>query len=517
MTLHATPGRLRIVALLASTALAACTTVGPDFKAPAPPPASAGYVSPSERAPTNVSITAAAPDEGWWSVFGSSELSRTVEAAVAGSPTIEAAQARLVAAREEVAVTAGGLYPQVTLGASVGREKQSAAAFGLKPDNVRLPPNFNLYQVGAMASYSLDLFGGTRRAIEARQAEADTRGYELDAAAAALAGNAATRAIEIAAARAQLAALDQILTADLDTLDLVRKQRAVGTVSDRDVVAADAQLAADNALRPPLEQQLSAARHSLAALVGTSPAEFAPPDIALADLRLPEQLPVSLPSELVRVRPDIRAAEAELHAASARIGVATAQLYPQITLSAGYTASSLNGSALFSPGAAAWSLLGGVTQPLFDGGSRRAERRATIAAFNASAADYRQTVLVAFAQVGDILTALDHDRALLAAQGRALELASESLRLERINYTAGEAGVLSLLDSQRQLQRAALGHAQVQGQLYLDMVQLMVATGARGLPGSPADGSPHASPAKGPEPAAAERPGSGGPERRWRP
>jgi NodT family efflux transporter outer membrane factor (OMF) lipoprotein len=482
---HRTLALLRRMALLASTAaLSACTTVGPDFKAPAPPAPSAGYVSPTEHAPANVVVPAAGPEDRWWSTFGSPALSRTVEAAVAGSPTLEAAQAHLVAAQEEVAVAASGRYPQVNLGASVGREKQSAAAFGLKPDTVPLPPNFNLYQVGVTASYSLDLFGGTRRTIEARQAIADTRRYELDAAAAALAGNAATRAIEIASARAQLVALEQILAADRETLDLVRQQRAVGAVSDRDVVAADAQFAADKALRPPIEQQLSAAHHSLAALVGTSPAEWSPPDLELADLRVPAQLPVSLPSELVRVRPDIRAAEARLHTASAEVGVATAQLYPQITLSAGYTASSLNGSSLFSAGAAAWSLLGGLTQPLFDGGARRAGRRAAVAEFNASAADYRQTVLLAFAQVGDILTALDHDTALLDAQSRALDLASESLRLERINYASGEAGVLSLLDSQRQLQRAALGHAQVQGQLYLDMIQLIVASGGGALPAS---------------------------------
>ncbi len=477
------------MALLASTAaLGACTTVGPDFKTPAPPPASAGYVSPAEQAPANVVIAAAGPEDRWWTLFGSPALSRTIEAAVAGSPTLEAAQARLVAAREEVAVATGGLYPEVGLGASVAREKQTAASFGLKPSTVRLPPNFNLYQVGVTASYSLDLFGGTRRTIEARQAIADTRRYERDAAAAALAGNAATRAIEIATTRAQLAALEQILAADRETLDLVRKQREAGAVSDRDVVAADAQLAADTALGPPLEQQLSAARHGLAALEGTSPAEWSAPDIDLADLRLPSQLPVSLPSELVRHRPDIRAAETELHAASAQVGVATARLYPQITLSAGYTASSLNGSPMFSPAGAAWSLAGALAQPIFDGGSRRAGRRAAVAEFQASAADYRQTVLLAFSQVGDILTALNHDSALLEAQRRALDLATESLRLERLNYTSGEAGVLSLLDSQRQLQRAALGHAQVQGQLYLDVVRLMVATGGSGWPGSPPDG-----------------------------
>jgi outer membrane protein TolC len=179
----------------------------------------------------------------------------------------------------------------------------------------------------------------------------------------------------------------------------------------------------------------------------------------------------------VHQRPDILAAEAQLHASSARIGIATAQLYPDITLSAGITASSLNGANLFNPAGLAWSMAAGLTQPLFDGGLRRAQRRAALADFKASAADYQQTVLQSFGQVADILQALQHDGDLLAAQQRALGLASDSVRLQRINYARGGAGILNLLDAQRQHQQALLGYARAQTQRYQDTVQLLAAMG----------------------------------------
>jgi NodT family efflux transporter outer membrane factor (OMF) lipoprotein len=215
----------------------------------------------------------------------------------------------------------------------------------------------------------------------------------------------------------------------------------------------------------------------MAILLGRAPGDWSPPDFDLATLTLPGKLPVSLPSELVRQRPDIQAAEAQLHAASARIGVATAQLYPSITLSAGISASSLNESNLFSPSGLVWSIAAGLTQPVFDGGTRRAQRAAALADFKAYAADYKLTVLQSFGQVADILDALDHDAALLAAQQRALDTASWSVRLQRINYTEGGAGLLGLLDAQRQYQQAALGYMRASAQRYQDTTQLLVAMG----------------------------------------
>jgi NodT family efflux transporter outer membrane factor (OMF) lipoprotein len=230
-------------------------------------------------------------------------------------------------------------------------------------------------------------------------------------------------------------------------------------------------------LLPGLAQQLSVANHALSILVGRAPGNWSPPEFDLTALKLPGRLPVSLPSELVHQRPDIQAAEAQLHAASAQIGIATAQLYPSITLSAGLSGSSLDGATLFSPAGLVWSVAAGIAQPIFDGGMRQAERRAALAAFKASAADYQQVVLQAFGQVADILQALAHDAMLLEAQQRALDMASESLHLQRANYSGGGIGILNLLDAQRQYQQARLGYVRAEAQRYQDTIQLLVDMG----------------------------------------
>jgi NodT family efflux transporter outer membrane factor (OMF) lipoprotein len=306
---------------------------------------------------------------------------------------------------------------------------------------------------------------------------ADFQSDQLDAAYLSLTGDTVTQAIEVASVRAQLKAVSDILDIDQQNLDLVRTERRAGTVPDSDVVRAESQLAADKTLRPGLDQQLSVAKHALAVLTGRAPGDWSPPDFDLTALTLPSELPVSLPSDLVRQRPDILAAESLLHASSARIGIATAQLYPEITLSAGLSASSLNGGALFDPSGLVWSIAGGLTQPIFDGGRRKAQQRAALADFKASAADYRQTVLLSFGQVADVMQSLTHDAELLASQQRALELASESERLQRINYGAGGVGLIDLLDAQRQYQQARLGYVRAQAQRYQDTIQLLVAMG----------------------------------------
>lgn len=272
-------------------------------------------------------------------------------------------------------------------------------------------------------------------------------------------------------------AVSDTLDIDRQNLSLVRRERQAGTVPDTDVVTAASQLATDETQLPGLDQQLSVARHALAVLLGRAPGNWSPPDFDLAALTLPSRLPVSLPCELVHQRPDIQAAEAQLHAASAQIGIATAQLYPSITLSSGIGAAGLDPGHLFSPSGLVWSIAAGLTQPIFDGGTRRAERRAALASFKASAADYQQTVLRAFGQVADILQALTHDANLLGAEQHAVDMASEAVRLQRINYANGGTGILSLLDTQRQYQRARLGYVRAEAQRYQDTIQLFVAMG----------------------------------------
>jgi NodT family efflux transporter outer membrane factor (OMF) lipoprotein len=466
-------------------AVAGCM-VGPDFISP-DPPSITRYTSPGEAAaagahgaptvPTQTVAPGGRLTAEWWTLFRSPNLDTLVKQAIAGSRTLESAKARLTQAREAIAAASSALYPQVGFNASVTQEKQTAAEFGLTPNVAPLPPAFNFIQIGPTASFTPDLFGGTRRHIEQESALADYQRDELNAAYLSLTGNTVAQAIQGAAVRAQLKAVQDIIDIDQRNVELVRKERLAGSVPDSDVILAESQLAADETLLPGLDQQLSVAKHALAVLVGRAPGNWSPPEFDLTAMTLPGRLPVSLPSELVHQRPDIQAAEAQLHAASAEIGIATAQLYPQIALSAGVSGSSLDGGTLFSPAGLVWSIAAGVTQPVFDGGMREAERQAALAAFKASAADYQQTVLQAFGQVADILQALVHDAKLLEAQKRALDTASESLRLQRVNYSGGGIGVLNLLDAQRQYQQAQLGYVRAEAQRYQDTVQLFVAMG----------------------------------------
>jgi NodT family efflux transporter outer membrane factor (OMF) lipoprotein len=475
----------RIIAVLLSTAVAGCT-VGPDFEAPNSPLLTR-YTPPGENTapgsdakktvPTQAVVLGGRVAADWWTLFRSRDIDLVVKQAMAGNQTLESAKARLAQAREAVVVATSALYPQIGLNAGDEQERLSALTFGLSPTLVPLPPNFNLFQVGPTASYTPDLFGGTRRRIEQQSALADYQSDQLDAAYLTLTGNTVSQALQVAAVRAQLRALSDILDIDRQNVELVRKERQTGTVPDSDVITAESQLAADETMQPGLEQQLSIAKHALAVLIGQPPGNWSSPDFDLAALTLPRRLPVSIPSELVHQRPDIHAAEAQLHAASAQIGIATAQLYPSVTLSASANASSLNGGDLFNPAGFVWSVAAGLAQPIFDGGMREAERRAALDAFKASAADYQQTILQAFRQVADILQALTHDTNLVAAQKHALTMASEAVRLQRIGYGNGGSGVIGLLDAQRELQQAQLGYIRAEAQRYQDTVQLLVAMG----------------------------------------
>lgn len=482
---HGSRSAVRGIAAVLGMAVAGCT-LGPDFEAPNPPSV-ARYTSPGETIAPGPDATKVVPTQAlaigervaanWWTLFRSSKLDLLVKQAIAGNLTLESAKARLAEAREAIAVASSALYPQIGLNANVAEEKESATTFGLSPNTVPLPPSFNLFQVGPTASYTPDLFGQTHRRIEQQVALAEYQSNQLDAAYLTLTGNTVSQALRAAAVRSQLKALDDILAIDRQNVELVRKQRQTGTVPDSDVIVAESQLAADETLKPGIEQQLSVAKHALAVLIGRAPGNWSPPDFDLAAFTLPHRLPVSIPSQLVHQRPDIQAAEAQLHAASAQIGIATAQLYPSITLSAGISANSLNGGDLFNPGGLVWSVASGLTQPIFDGGMREAVRRAALAAFKESAADYQQTVLQAFGQVADILQALKHDTDLLVAQKHALSMASEAVRLQQINYGSGGSGIIGLLDAQRQYQQAQLGYVRAEAQRYQDTVQLLVAMG----------------------------------------
>jgi NodT family efflux transporter outer membrane factor (OMF) lipoprotein len=410
----------------------------------------------------------------WWTLFRSPDLDRVVAQAVSANPTLAAARATLAQARETVVAAQGGLDPEITASGTASRERSARSR--VSRDSIGSATT-NLYSLGVGVSYALDVFGGVRREIEQQGALADSQHFELAAAYLTLTGNAVTQAIEIASLRAQLAAGEQIVADDEQNLALVQRKFDAGKAARSDVLTAQTQLASDKTLLPPLRQQLAAARHALAVLAGELPAHYAAPDFELAAFEPPDEIPVTLPSELVRERPDILAAEARLHAASAAIGVATADLFPKLTLSGSIGTQALTTAALFSSPASAWMIAADVAQPIFQGGTLRAQRRAAIAAFDASLATYQQTVHVGFQQVADLLSALAHDRESTDAQRALFDSAHEALRLQRIGYEAGKTDALRLIDAQRSYQQASLDLARAQAQQLQNSALLVVALG----------------------------------------
>lgn len=410
----------------------------------------------------------------WWTQFGSAQLDATVDAAFAGNRNLAVAEANLREAHELFKAQTGARLPVAELAAGPGRQKYGAAFLG--PNAGSFPP-FTYYSIGINVSYVLDYAGGTRSAIEQRLALAEVRQHTLGAARLSLAGNVVLQALAIASAREQLHAVQSIVEEGRRNVDLVQKALDAGSVARLDLLTAQSQLADDETLLPPLRQQLSAAQHALAVMVGKPPASFTAPDFDLGAFTLPQSLPLALPSELARRRPDIRAEEARLRAATAAVGIATANLYPQVKLTGSLSRQALETSDLFDESATAFSLVGNLTAPIFNGGRLRAERRASIAAMESTVAGYQHTVLTAFGQIADILTALEHDQEQIAAQQKAFEVAETNLSLARESFSAGNTGVLQILDAQRLSQRARIGVVRAQAQRVQDMVELMVALG----------------------------------------
>jgi NodT family efflux transporter outer membrane factor (OMF) lipoprotein len=462
--LRTLPLALTLVGLLAGC------TVGPEFKSPQGP-AAESYRNAVEPAQTHFDLGApVAPD--WWTVFGSPELNSLIQQSVAGNQTLVGAAASLEQAQELANAATGNRYPQVSLSAGALRQQYGAQFLG--PFDL---PAFSAFGVGPSVRYVLDYDGAQARADERQLALAQYQRYQLDAAYLALTGNVVVQVITLATTTDQINAVQRLIDADANNLALVKTALEAGSVSQVDVLTARSQQAADETLLPPLRQKLSLARHILAVLAGHTPAAGNVPEFQLDQLHMPASLPVSLPSQLVHERPDILAAEAQLHAATAAVGVATANLYPTISLSASATQQSLHPEDLFNAASSAWSLIANLTAPLYDGGTLRAERRATLAALRGSSANYQQTVLEAFRQVADLMDALDHDDQLVSAQDSALTVAQNSLALARESYAAGNSGILEVLDAQRLLDQAQIGLIQARGQRYQDGAQLLLAMG----------------------------------------
>jgi NodT family efflux transporter outer membrane factor (OMF) lipoprotein len=466
--------------------LAGCAAVGPNFKTPAPPPA-AGYAmagdAPSPQAAVGERLAA-----DWWGLFRSAELDQTVRQAIAGNQTLEAARANLAQARDAVQAQEPRL--KLDANASAAEDRVNLTSFGFSqfpgPNGpVTLSnPTFQIYSFGLSGSYDFDLFGGRRRERESLLAKAEAQGFQTDAAYLTLTAQVVGQAIDIASLNAQIAAAEEIVRSDQQNLDLVTKSYKLGGGTRLDVATVQTELAGDQGAVTPLRQQLAVARHALALLVGQAPSQWTPPDFTLDSLAPPATLPVELPSELVRDRPDIRAAEARLHAATAEIGVAQADLYPKLTLTGSITQGALHPQDLFSYGATGFFLGPSVTVPIFHQGELKAKKRMAEDAARAALATYQQTVLQAFVQVGDSLQAIAHDDQVIADATSALNSGADSLNLEHLRFRDGKTGLLPVLDAQRSYARARMTLVRARAQKLRDAAALLYAVSRNWQPES---------------------------------
>jgi NodT family efflux transporter outer membrane factor (OMF) lipoprotein len=452
--------------------------MGPDFQRPDVPAVDRYGVTPAPTTIGTEGVQSQQLQQGaevpadWWTAFHSSALNEAVEQALAHNQTLLAARASVQQAQALVEARTGARYPQIDLDASFGRQKLGSRFLGTFPK----PPPFTFYAFGPAVSYTLDYTGGVKRSVEQQRALADYQVREGQAAQISVAGNVVMQALMVAARQTEIDTMEELLDNDRKNVDMIQAAFDAGSVSKVDVLIAQSQLANDETLLPPVKRELNAARNALAVLMGQPPA-LSQAGFQLKNFQLPQQLPLTLPSELVRRRPDILAAESQLHAATAAVGVATANLYPRITLTAGFSQESVDTSTLFDAENSAWNIIGGLTAPLFDGGKLRAEKRAALSALSVQAARYQQVVLESFAQVADALDAAQQSSDQFAAQTKALNVAQQNLELTRESFNEGFANVLQVLDSERLYQQARLGYVRSQAQRLADTAQLFVALG----------------------------------------
>jgi NodT family efflux transporter outer membrane factor (OMF) lipoprotein len=467
-----------VAAIAAAIALSGCM-VGPDFQRPAPPDVEGYTTEPLAEHTASAAVAGGAPQNfladkdipgEWWALFHSRPLNDLVEEALKANPDLDAAHAALRQAKENVYAEQGSLYPEVDASLSVSRQKISKAPAGESL-------TYSLFNASVPVSYTPDVFGGTRRQIESLEAQAENQRFQLEAAYLTVTSNVVTAAIQDASLRAQIAATEDIIRAESQQLDVLRQQFALGGVSKSDVLSQEATLRQAQATLPPLQKQLAQNRNLLTALAGRFPSRDRGEIFQLADLTLPEDLPVSLPSKLVEQRPDVQAAEATMHSTSAEIGVARANQFPQFTLSADVGTAATQVGSLATPGTAAWSVAATVLQPLFDAGTRLHRKRAAVAAYDEAAAQYRSTVLTAFQNVADTLRALQSDADALKAQVAAERSAADSLAIARQQFKVGAISYPSLLNAQETYLRTRISLVQAQATRYADTAALFQALG----------------------------------------
>lgn len=473
--------RFHFFILLALLVLPGCT-VGPDFE----PPEAPGVDSYTEsELPAQTVETAGEGGEAqhfiegkdipgcWWQLFHSKPLNELIEKGLKNNPTLQAAEAALRQSDADLQVALSAIYPFINVQASPERQRFSPEIFDVQsPSSV-----FNLYNTAVNVSYTLDIFGAIRRQIESAEAQFEYQRFQMEATYLTLTSNIVTSAITEASLRGQIRATYELIASQEKILEITKKKFMLGGISQLDVLAQETSVAQTRATLTPLENNLAKIRHGLAVLVGGFPSNTYIPNFNLETLHLPTELPVSLPSCLVEQRPDIKAAEAFLHAATAQVGVATANLLPQVTLTANYGWTSDHLDTLLLHRSSVWALIGNVLQPIFQGGALLAQRRGAIAALDQAVAQYKQTVLTAFQNVADTLTALELDARQLQIQTDAEKAATQTLKLTEAQYKMGAVGYLNLLDAERQYHLARIGRIQAEALRYADTAALFQALG----------------------------------------
>ena len=461
-------------------ALAACT-VGPDFVRP-DVPVNAGYTHDqlSSTAQADIASGGAAqrlingmdiPGQ-WWTLFRSAALNALVEEALRANPNVSAAQAALRQANELVYADQASLFPSVGANLSKSREKVSGATTGASSS-----PILTLSSASLSVSYAPDVFGGTRRQIESSTAQAEYQRFQLEATYLTLTANVVNSAISLASIRDQVAATEEIIRLQSGQLDLLHAQRRLGAIADTDVLAQQTALAQTRATLAPLQKQLAQTGNQLMVYLGRFPNQDRDERFNLASLHLPEQLPVSLPSAIVGQRPDVRAAQAQLHQASADIGVAVANQLPQFSITGALGSTAASGTRLFSAGTGIWSLAGSIAQPIFDAGALEHRKRAAVAAYDESASLYRGTLLIAFQDVANALRALEFDAEALNQQVIAERSAQASLDLVQAQFRLGAVAYINLLTAQQSYQDTVLARVKAQAARYSDTTALFQALG----------------------------------------
>jgi NodT family efflux transporter outer membrane factor (OMF) lipoprotein len=475
--------------LLAGLVLGGC--VGPNFHRPAPPTPSRFTIEPlpphTASAPgsageAQIFLAGADVPKNWWTLFGSAELDALVAAALRANPDVLSAQAALRQALENTAAQRGSYFPTVQGAFDASRNLNATGV--LAPNLASGTALYNLFTPQVTVSYVPDIFGANRRQVESLTAQAEASRFQLDATYLTLTANVVAAAIQAAGFRAQITAAERVIVLERESLAVLKRELELGAIAEIDVYAQEAALAQLEATLPSLRRQLQQTDDQLAALTGRLPADFTPSSLQLDQLVLPVDLPLGVPSQLVERRPDVRAAEAQLHSATAQVGVAIANLLPQFTITGNIGSAATAMSDLFKPGTGFWSIGADATQTLFAGGTLLHRKRAADAALDQAGAAYKSAVLTAFQNVADALHALATDAEALNAASRAESAAQKSLEVTKHQLEIGAVSYLALLNAEQSYQQALITVIQSRASRFADTAALFQALGGSVAPGT---------------------------------